>query len=393
MEAHLIPLKICDNYATLCMGVALNSHDGLIALNMMEKIGPVAVRTLRDGLGSIAAIFEADEASIRACPGLGTEAASALLRQRSTIDPQAEEGRAESLGMRIVTMDDQEYPTRLREIHDPPLALYVKGAFTAADRHALAVVGTRHPTRYGTETAARLSEDLVGAGLTVVSGLAEGIDTAAHRAAVTARGRTLAVLGGALDEIYPRSNVALADAIAGSGAVISEFPLGRRPDRTTFPMRNRIVSGLSMGVVLVEAGRKSGALITAREAGEQGRTVFAVPGRVDSPASLGCLDVIRDGAVLVRDVSDILSEMEFLIPRESMWARDRDRPERPALGEDEARLVAVLEKGECDVDALIRASGIRAASMGALLLSLEMKRVIRMLPGRMVELVQSIPVS
>jgi DNA processing protein len=221
----------------------------------------------------------------------------------------------------------------------------------------------------------------------VNSGLARGIDTAAHEGALKGGGRTLAVLGGALDKFYPPENRILAEKIAEQGAVISEFPFGREPDRTTFPMRNRIVSGLSMGVVVVEAGIKSGALHTANAAAEQGRTIFAVPGRIDSAFSGGSHQLIKTGAKLVEDVDDILQEFEFLIPKKKQEV-ELDLMMRPEvqLSAEEQAIVKALAPGEQDVDTLARLVELPAAKISALLIGLEMKRVIRMLPGRMVEL-------
>ncbi|MDA0578371.1 MAG: DNA-processing protein DprA, partial [Verrucomicrobia bacterium] len=214
-------------------------------------------------------------------------------------------------------------------------------------------------------------------------------DTAAHQAALKAGGRTVAVLGGALDRLYPPSNAGLAEAIAERGAVLSEFVMGREPDRTTFPIRNRIVSGMSMGLIVVEASLTSGAMITAKSANEQGRQVFAVPGRIDSARSLGCHSLIRSGAALVRGLDDILEEFELLLPRtpaEKSAAADRPRV---TLSAEESSIVAALGDGEQGVDALIRLSGLKPAAVSVLLLGLEMKRMIRLRPGRMVELIRT----
>ncbi|NQT91597.1 MAG: DNA-protecting protein DprA [Lentisphaerae bacterium] len=366
----------------------MHDREAYIALNMMERVGPVGVRSLKESLGSVRAVFEADADALVTAKGIGKDFAAAVVKQRGEVDWQAEEEKANALGARILTPCDPEYPAPLAEIHDPPLALYVKGGLQSGDRHAIAVVGTRRPTHYGKDQAGRLAYGLANAGMTVVSGLATGIDTEAHGAALNASGRTLAVLGGALDCLYPASNKGLADRIAESGAVISEFPLGRQPDKTTFPMRNRIVSGLSMGVVVVEAGARSGALITCAQAASQGRLVFAVPGRVDVPSASGCLSLIRDGAKLVTCLDDVLQEFEYLV-RPTAEEPEAPRARQSAgLSDTEAKLADLLEEGECDVDSLIRSSHMSPATVNAALFSLEMKRVIRMLPGRIVELVQ-----
>jgi len=279
---------------------------------------------------------------------------------------------------------DAEYPKRLLQIYDPPLALYVQGTLESRDEHGIAIVGSRRTSHYGLETAERLAFQLAQSGVTVISGLARGIDTAAHRGALKGQGRTLAVLGGGLDCLFPSENAALAEQIKKQGAVISEYPMGRQPDKTTFPVRNRIVSGLSQGVTVVEADVTSGAMITARQALEQGRTVFAVPGRIDSFGARGPHKLIKDGARLVQSVEDILEEMGSLLPPA---AKSAEPAARPSLTEAESALVAIIsEDGEVELDSLIRQSGRMASEISALLLGLEMKRVVKMLPGQRVGL-------
>ncbi|MDA1044130.1 MAG: DNA-processing protein DprA [Verrucomicrobia bacterium] len=362
----------------------MDERNALILLNMMEHVGPVCVRALVSHLGSAAAIMEANESELKGAKGVGAEITRAITNQRDVLDVDAECTRADALGARILTAVDSEYPASLKEIHDPPLALYVLGALENNDAKGIAVIGTRRPTHYGRDVARQFSGQLARMRFTILSGLALGIDTVAHQAALDANGRTVAVLGSALDTLYPPANAALAQEIAQKGAVISELPLGRRPDKTTFPMRNRIVSGMSMGVLVVEAGHKSGALITARQANEQGRTVFAVPGRIDAPGSQGCLSLIRDGATMVACIDDILREYEFL----NLRMEDAPKMNRPApvLDADETAIVDLLKHEEQHVDALIRASGLSASRISTLLLVLEMKKVVRMLPGKLVAL-------
>jgi len=362
----------------------MTEQEAYIALNMMDRVGPVTVRSLRETLGSVQAILEADPDALVNAQGVGRGVAVAITEQREQVDVAAELERAEAAGARIITPIDAEYPGPLKEIHDPPLALYVRGTLESRDNKAIAVVGTRRPTHYGQRCAETLAGQLARAGVSVISGLALGIDTVAHRGALKAKGRTVAVLGSALDCLYPSSNASLANEICEQGAVMSEFPFGRRPDRTTFPMRNRIVSGLSVGVLVVEADRRSGALITAKEALEQGRSVFAVPGRIDSPASRGCHVLIREGARLVTDVDDILAESEFLFASSAKPAGHAG-PQKPELCDVEEKIMNCLERGEQSVDALIRDSGLPAGRVSALLIGLEMKRMVRMLPGRLVE--------
>ena len=363
----------------------MDSRQAHIVLNMMQGVGPVTVRTLSAALGSVEAILDAGEGALKRVPGVGAEMVSRLVEQRGGLDPAAEVAAASACGARIVTPVEPEYPKRLLQIHDPPLALYVRGALQCRDEQGVAMVGSRRTSHYGMETAERLAFQLAERGVTVVSGLARGIDTAAHRGAVRAKGRTVAVLGGGLDCLFPPENAALAETIAaGQGAVITEYPMGRQPDKTTFPVRNRIVSGMSHGVVVVECDVASGAMITARQAMEQGRTVFAVPGRIDTFGSRGPHRLIRDGACLVRDVEDIISELECLIPKP---AAGGGVVKRPSLTESEAALVDLMAAdGEADLDGLVRRSGRKASEVSALLLGLEMKRVVRMLPGQRVGL-------
>jgi len=347
----------------------------------------VRTRKLIAALGSPEAIFAADEDMLVQVPGIGRDLARSMVEGRQKLDPSAEEKKANRRGIRLVTFLDAEYPDSLKEIHDPPLALYVQGEITKADRHSLAIVGTRHATHYGASVADRLAYGLAKAGFTIVSGLARGIDTIAHQAALKAGGRTLAVLGGAIDQFYPAENKPLGDQISRQGAVISEYPLGRSPDRQTFPYRNRIVAGMSMGLVVVEAGEKSGAVITANEALEQGRHVYAVPGRIDNPSARGCHALIKTGAKLVETIDDIVDDLQWLLPKKiDQKAADLKKTPDIALSAEEAALVKALGGGGLHVDELARDCGLKAAQLNALLLGLEMKRVLKVLPGRMVEL-------
>ena len=368
--------------------MGLDSRHAYIVLNMMQGVGPVTVRTLASGLGSVEAILKADKSSLSAIPGVGGNMVSLILEQRDRLDPVAEENAAAAMGAHLVTPVDAEYPKRLLQIYDPPLALYVQGTLESRDEHGVAIVGSRRTSHYGMETAERLALQLAQNGVTVISGLARGIDTAAHRGALKGQGRTLAVLGGGLDCLFPVENAELARQITGQGAVITEYPMGRQPDKTTFPVRNRIVSGISMGVTVVEADMASGAMITAHQALDQGRTVFAVPGRIDTFGARGPHKLIKNGACLVEGVEDILEELGTLIPsRAKSGGRGMGRP---PLTEAESTLVALIdEDGEVELDGLIRRSGRKASEISALLLGLEMKRVVKMLPGQRVGLRKS----
>jgi DNA processing protein len=367
----------------------VTSREACIALNMIDGLGPVTVRALTERLGSPEAVFTCVATDLRGIPNIGPERAAKILAQRDALDPAAEEAHARKLGARLVTPEDADYPPALRTIHDPPLALYVRGALTDADRQAMAVVGSRRCSQYGRSSADRLSFQLARMGFTIVSGLARGIDASAHEGALKAGGRTLAVLGSALDRLYPPENAPLADRIAEQGAVISEYPLGREPDRTTFPYRNRILSGLSMGVLVVECDLRSGAMHTARFAGEHGRPLFAVPGRIDSALSRGPHSLIRTGAKLVEDVKDVVEEFEYLWPRLTERAQAQAAetpPPRIQLNDEEQAVATALLEGAMDADSLARRAGLTAARLNVVLVGLEMKRVVRLRPGRQVEL-------
>lgn len=371
----------------------MTDREAYIALNMMDNVGPVRVRAMAAALGSRQAIFTASAHDLAGAEGIGRELAAQIVAGRAALDPAAEEVRASRLGARLVTPADGDYPPALGAIHDPPLALYVQGDLRPEDKHAVGIVGSRRCTFYGKSTADRLGYQLAHAGFTVVSGLARGIDWAAHEGALKAKGRTFAVLGSALDQIYPREGEPLARRIAETGAVISEYTLGRKPDRTTFPYRNRVISGLSMGVVVVEADTKSGAMITAHQALDQGRTVFAVPGRVDSPASRGTHRLLKGGARLVEDAADIFDEFEYLAPVREEAAPGGAAAAGPRMvfnGPEQAVVEALIE-GALDIDTLARQAGLPSQDLSGVLLSLEMKRAVRMLPGRLVELAVTAP--
>ena len=362
----------------------MDLRQAYIALNMMHGVGPVTVRSLATHLGSVIAIFDADKAALMSAPGVSRDVVSKILDQRSRVDPDKEEQSAAVAGAHLITPVDAEYPKRLLQIYDPPLALYVQGALQLRDEHGVAIVGSRRTTHYGLETAERLGFQLAQSGVTVISGLARGIDTAAHKGALRGQGRTVAVLGGALDCLFPPENADLARQIARQGAVLSEYPMGRQPDKTTFPVRNRIVSGLSKGVTVVEADVASGAMITAHQALDQGRTVFAVPGRIDSFGARGPHRLIKNGAKLVESVEDILEELGCLIPTP---ARAEGASAGPTLTGAETGLVNLIAgDGEMDLDSLVRQSGRKPSEVSALLLGLELKRVVKMLPGQRVAL-------
>jgi len=367
----------------------VTSREAYIALNMIDGVGPVRLRALRDQFGTPEAILTASKQELMRVEGVGEEVARSIAGWREQIDLDAELERIEKGNARVVTCDDPEYPKNLREIYDPPLVLYVKGTLKAGETLAIGVVGSRRTTLYGQDMARKLAFQLARLGVTVVSGLARGIDTAAHNGALQAKGRTVAVIGCGIDVVYPAENKKLADEIVEKGgAVVTEFPFGVKPDKQNFPMRNRIISGWSMGVVVVEANLKSGALITAGQAAEQGRQVFAVPGRADSILSRGTNKLIKDGAKLTEDVEDVLSEFEYLLPKQAVETTETDaagRGTKPALkfSEIEEKVIAQMSREETGIDDIIRSSGLTSAAVSATLLALEMKRVVRQLPGKL----------
>ena len=363
----------------------MTEREAYIALNMFDGIGPVRVRALLDHLGSAAAILSAAREDLLQAKGVGQALAESLLRQVDQMDVAAEIQRAERLGAHIITRADANYPDALASIHDPPLALYVRGTLQPGDVHAIGVVGSRRCTHYGTQTADRLCFQLAKQGYTVVSGLARGIDAAAHRGALKGRGRTLAVLGCGIDQVYPPEHGDLAEDIRQQGAILTEFPVGFKPTRQSFPQRNRIISGLAKGVLLVEAARGSGAMMTIDFANEQGRLVFAVPGRIDNPGAGGCNHLIKNGAKLVEDVDDITEEFEYLIPPNPAGREDPVHVKPKAqLSDNEEKLLAALGQEEMEQDELIRRSGLSASAVATALVMLEMKRQITPLPGRKV---------
>lgn len=357
----------------------MNHREACVALNMAPSMGPVQLRRLLDAFGSAERILTARREQLAAVNGVTEAAAGNIARWQEFADPAAEMEKARQLGARVITAEDDEYPAALREIHDPPIVLYVRGQITDRDRHAVAVVGSRRASHYATECAKKLSFQMAYAGLTVVSGLARGIDTASHQGALAAKGRTIAIIGSGLGHIYPPENTELADRIADSGAVISEFPIDTKPDRQTFPIRNRVVTGCSFAVLVVEAGANSGALISANMAAEQGRTLYAVPGRIDQPTCLGSNRLIQQGAKLVTSVEDILDDLPMVFSRQ---------PDLPAaaptleLDPGHRKVFDAIGSAETSLDSIIATSGLPASVVSSTLLALEIRRLVKQLPGK-----------
>lgn len=353
--------------------------EACIALNMVPGVGPVRLRKLLEVFETPERVLLARGAQLRAIDGIGAEVAEAIVSWERHVDLPAELARIEEFGARVITRDAPEYPPELREIHNPPIVLYVWGELTARDHRAVGVVGSRKTSHYGVECAKRLSYQLAYAGVTVVSGLARGIDTAAHQGALAAQGRTIAVIGSGLMDLYPPENKGLAEKIAASGAVVSEFPMTFPPSPQTFPYRNRIVAGWGSGLLVVEAGLNSGALITATQAVEQGRQVYAVPGPIDRPTSAGSNRLIQQGAKLVASASDILDDLQILVPPAPA---PRTATPTGELSAEEKSILDSLADGEADLDSIVARTSLPMPKVSSTLLALEMKRLVKKLPGQ-----------
>ncbi len=342
-----------------------------LGFNLVPGIGPARLARLQSYCGSLEAAWHASSIDLAAA-GLDARSSAALIATRARLDLDTELERVAAAGVDILCLDDATYPRLLREIPGAPPLIYVRGILGEADDWAIAMVGTRTPTTYGREAAFHLSSNLARAGVTIVSGLALGVDTLAHEAALQAGGRTLAVLGCGVDLPYPERNRRLAGRIIEQGALISDYPLGTLPVAANFPPRNRIISGLSRGVLVVEAGERSGALITVSFALEQGRDVFALPGPIFSRQSAGCNQLIRDGAALIRSAEDLLSELALT----SVGIQHEVRtaiPDDPA----EAAVLKLLSHEPYHIDELSRTAGLSAHAAAAALALLELRGLAR----------------
>src|SRR5271166_661896 len=326
----------------------MDSREALVALNLIANVGPVRARQLLEHFGEAPAILGASRQQLLQVRGIGEETAEAIAGWEKSIDLGAELKRIADFGCHIVTQQDAEYPELLRQIYDPPVVLYVKGELLAKDKNSVAMVGSRMTTHYGIEVARKLAYQLAYLGVTVVSGGARGIDSAAHQGALSAKGRTIVILGTGINLIWPPENKELYERITAHGALITQFPFNRPGDKQSFPIRNRIVAGMTLGTVVVEANLTSGALITANFANEYGRQVFAVPGRIDSPRSKGTHDLIKKGAKLCEGVEDILSEFEYLFPASNRPPFAGETGVLPALelNENEQKIFTALSKEE-----------------------------------------------
>ncbi len=347
-----------------------------IAFNRVRRIGRARVVMLEAHFGSLADAWGVSSAQLQQA-GLDRRTAATAARSWDKIDPDAEMDRVQQAGITALTWHDEGYPPRLKEIYDKPSVLYVKGSILPEDERALAVVGTRRPTAYGREVARQITSDLAKNGITIVSGLAKGVDGVVHRAALESGARTIAVLGSGLDVMYPREHADLAKQIADSGAVVSEFPLGVRPDAQNFPRRNRIISGMSLGTLVAEAPESSGALLTARHALEQDREVFCIPGSILSPVSRGGNRLIRDSAAkLVTCADDIIEELnlstiEYQIELAAFFPED----------EAQAAVLKYVTFDPVHIDEIIRNSSLASSTVSGALTMMELRGLIRQVGG------------
>jgi DNA processing protein len=361
-------------------GSSIDIH-GLLRLVSIPRIGPQKIRSLISFFGSPTNIFRASPHQILRAPGIYEEHAYNIAhRSGDELFADSQLRLTIKHGVRIVSLWDKDYPELLNKIYDPPVLLFISGKLLESDQKSIAVVGTRHPTAYGRSTAERFSRDLVQHGICVVSGLARGIDTAAHTAALQSGGRTIAVIGSGLDIPYPPENRPLMERIAESGAVVSEFPMGTIPDSANFPRRNRVISGLSLGTVVIESAETGGALITASLALDQNREVFAVPGNITERRSSGTNKLIRDGrAKLISSVNDIFSELQVQL---QFSFGEQTETQHPSLSPQEQGLFDVLSSQPQHIDALADRTGKAASDTLVILLSLECKNLVRQLPGK-----------
>jgi DNA processing protein len=356
-----------------------------VRLSLVSGVGPLSRKALMERFGTAAAVLSAAKDELQLVEGIGPKIAARIRAANDEINAELELQIAADHGIDVLTEANADYPRPLRQIHDPPGVLFRRGKPNAQDELAVAIVGTRHATRYGLAQAERLAGSLARTGFTVVSGLARDIDAAAHRGAMAAGGRTIAVLASGLLEIYPPEHDKLADAVAENGYLLSESPPRMIPLSGAFPQRNRIISGLSVGTIVVEAAERSGALITARHAYEQGREVFAVPGPIDSRLSRGCHALIKDGAKLVESIDDVLTELGPLA--ENIQREDGTILTKPAeltLNEIELQVLAAIDGSPTSMDDVAKTSGLPIHRVLSTISVLEMRRLVRRVSGTQV---------
>ena len=353
-----------------------------VRLALVPGVGPRIRQLLLERFGSAEAALAASPSELRTVPGVGPKLVRQIVAAMEEIDADGVISLCESRGVTVLAESDEGYPAPLRKICDPPGVIFARGTLKDRDKLSVAMVGTRHATRYGLRHAEQLAAALARAGLTIVSGLARGIDAAAHRGALSAGGRTLAVLGSGILTVYPPEHHGLADEIVSHGALLSEAPPQSPPRGGAFPQRNRIISGLTLGTIVVEAGDRSGALITARHAAEQDREVFAVPGPIDSRGSRGCHRLIRDGAKLVETIDDVLEELGPLFePARRDDGQTVHHPAELTLNELEQQVLAAVGTEPTLIDQIVTQTGLPVPRVLSTISVLEMRRLIRRLSG------------
>jgi DNA processing protein len=354
-----------------------------LALFSVPNIGPIRYASLVKHYGTPEKVLSASEKELSQLPDMGPVIASNLRNHVSWKKAEEQLELIKKNQVKMVTFKDQDYPQNLLSIYDPPPFLFVKGRIEKEDENAVAIVGCRSASVYGRRITERIGRELVKRGITVVSGLARGIDSIGHQSALKEKGRTLAVLGSGLDILYPPENRGLAERISNSGAVISEFPFGTKPEPPNFPKRNRLISGLSLGVVIVEAGPKSGALLTAHCALEQNREVFAIPGNLGAKNSEGTNRLIKEGAKLVTSVEDILEELRFDTGKEKTTTREEEEKALLDLSEMEKSIIQLISDEPHHIDKIAAGASLDVPQALSTLLSLELKGLVRQLSGKM----------
>lgn len=353
-----------------------------LALNMVPGIGRKLYHRLIDYFLTPQDVFQASLNDLILVEGVGESLGKSIVSFEVDKAIQQEKKLVQLNNVSILTFKDERYPENLKKIYDPPPVLYMKGTLQKTDSIAVAIVGTRVPTRYGKYVTERISTELAERGVTIVSGMAAGIDSIAHRAAISARGRTIAVFGCGVNMTYPSENSNLKEKIKDNGAIISEFPMSAKPERTNFPMRNRIISGLSFGTIVIEAAEKSGALITADFALEQGKDVFAVPGNINSSKSKGTNRLIKMGAKLIENADDIIDEFPYEI-KMILQTGPKEKVHDLDLSGEEKKIYDLISEEEIHIDKLIQDSCLPSPKVSALLIQLELKGIIKQQSGKM----------
>ena len=346
-----------------------------VGFNLIPGIGRAKFSLIEDYFGDMESAWQAGPDEL-ASAGLDKRAVQAIVACRPKVSLDAEMEKLERYRVRVLTWNDDAYPPRLKEIYDNPPVLYIRGSLAPEDEWSIAVGGTRRATIYGRQVCEQIAGDLARNGITIISGLAKGVDSVAHRAALDAGGRTIAVFGCGLDAVYPSENVSLAREVMQKGALVSEFPLGTKPKGENFPRRNRIMSGMSLGVLVIEAGEGSGALLTAGLALEQNREVFAVPGSILSPASRGANRLIQEGAKLVRDHGDVIEELNLTMVAQQVGVREVV----PAT-DTESLIMGKLSQEPVHIDDLCRSSGLPISTVSSTLAVMELKGMVRQVGG------------